>query len=45
MGNKLDKEGENNVTKEKIDFTGKNGYLVVNLEKIEGHVVLKVVFN
>ena len=45
IGDKLVKEVENNVTKEKVDFTVQNGYLVVNLEKIEGHIVLKVVFN
>jgi hypothetical protein len=35
---------ENNVTKKVVDFTIENGYLVVNLEKIEGHLVLKVSF-
>lgn len=44
IGDKIVTEVENNVTKEVVDFTIENGYLVVNLEKIEGHLVLKVSF-
>jgi hypothetical protein len=44
IGDKIVNEVENNVTKKVVDFTIENGYLVVNLEKIEGHLVLKVSF-
>lgn len=45
IGDRLVVEVENNVTKEKIDFTIQDGYLVMNLDKIEGHIVLKVAFH